>query len=215
VANRTPVSASADAGRRQYLQSLLHQRAGPIVGWEEVAEGCGPVGAEDDLGVEVGRVDLANELAAAAAGCNNVQAVVASPDRNDLGDLVLAGSHHGGDCGVLRAEATATRRVDADAHMNTPGTGDERRRHITEPPITYLMRMQYSGRGLDQFSVARHVKKLATLPGASPRDYAGRKQKSRRDPVSIYRFWAGPGHAVMRTVAADRGLRRLRSAIRR
>ena len=75
---------------------------------KQVAQRDPLLAAKDDLGVEIGRIDLPNELSAATAGRQNTQSsAIISPNRNDAADSVLPSSDHGRDCSVLGAEPGA------------------------------------------------------------------------------------------------------------
>src|SRR6266568_8943604 len=86
----------------------------PGMSRQELAQRCGTVQVEDHLGVDIGRVDLTDELPAPAARGQHVQARrVVTPHGDDPLDPVVAGRHHRRDGTVLGAEARAGAGVDA------------------------------------------------------------------------------------------------------
>ena len=94
--------------------------------------------AEHHFGVEIGGVDLADELPAAAARRNHVQgAVGVPPDRDDLGDPVLASSDHRSDRSVLSAETGAGPCVDANTRIAVACGRYERAADVPEQPIVH------------------------------------------------------------------------------
>jgi len=89
-------------------ERLLLIRVRPLRMRKQLAQRDALLAAKDDLGVEIGRIDLPDELSAATAGRQNAQAsVVISPNRNDAADSVLPCGDHGRDCSVLGAEPGA------------------------------------------------------------------------------------------------------------
>lgn len=80
----------------------------PLSVRKQVAQRDPLLAAKDDLGVEIGWVDLPNELSTATARRQNKQSsVIISPNRNDAADSILPSSDHGRDCNVLDAEPDA------------------------------------------------------------------------------------------------------------
>ena len=92
---------------------------------KEFAQGLGPVAVEDDLGVEIGVVDLAHEFAADAAGRQDVKlaGLFVSPDGDHLFDAVFALRDHRGQRTTFGAKAP-TGGVDTDPGIDLAGAGD-------------------------------------------------------------------------------------------
>ena len=97
--------------------SCWHSRAAAVA----PRRGSTRFGAEYDLGVKVGWIDLTHELATSSTGrcstrsflrCYAISAAIRGAIRHS------PGGHHGSDRSVLSTEAGAGRRV--DAHANVP-----------------------------------------------------------------------------------------------
>jgi hypothetical protein len=85
---------------RTYAVSI-HQSS-PLRQRQQVPKPGRPLSTKDHLRVEVGRVDLAQELAAPPTGRHHRQRTIfVPPHRDDPGDPVLAGRDHGSDRTVL------------------------------------------------------------------------------------------------------------------
>jgi hypothetical protein len=125
------------------------------------------LGAEYDLGVKVGRIDLTHELATSSTGRQHVKSpLVVTPYSSDPGDPVLPGGHHGSDRGVLSTEARAGRCVDANANVPLSRNGVQSSGYITEQSVSGSMRPQNGLRGVNQ--VERHQSRLnPPLSGAA------------------------------------------------
>src|SRR5215469_5115529 len=91
---------------------------GPFIERQQVAQLAATVARHDDFRVNVGWVYLADKFTAPSAGRQNVQLSVGiTPHCHDLGDLIFARGHHGGDGSVLGAEAGTRGGVDADTRV--------------------------------------------------------------------------------------------------
>lgn len=109
---------------------------------------------EDHFGIDVGRVDLVDELSASSTRRQHMQdSFVAPPHRDDLLDPVLAGRDHCGDGTVLRAEPRTRFGVDADTRVTVALVGDERRSYVSEETTSNNMWVEYGLRQADQFVV--------------------------------------------------------------
>lgn len=136
---------------RGSIPSANRQRLGPVPFGQQLPQSDGTIRAEHHLGVEVGRVDLTDELSTTPARRQHVeQPTVVVPHRSDTSDPILAGGHHGGDRCVLGAETGTGPRV--DAHPDVPLTIDrlERGGDIAEQPVAYAMRAQHGFGGVDE-----------------------------------------------------------------
>ena len=126
------------------------------MGRQQLAQGDAAIEVENHLGVDVGRVDLADELTTPPARRQHEEAAaVVAPDGDDRVDPVLGGSHHGRDGAVLGAEPRPGPGVDADALVVRPGGGDELRGDVAEEAIADGVRVQRVGCREDQVPVVR------------------------------------------------------------
>jgi len=109
--------------------------------WEQFSQLGRSAVAEHDLGRQVGRVHLSDELSAPTTRGQHVQAsLLASPDRDDRRDAVLAGGDHRPDCRRLGAEASPAAGVDAHAAEVVSLVGDQDRRDVTAEPVSDAVR---------------------------------------------------------------------------
>jgi hypothetical protein len=84
---------------------LSIERTGPFVSWEQVSKPRRAGLAEYYLGIEIGGVDLSDELPAPSTWRKNMQrTLIVAIDSNDLRDLVFTTCDHGRDGCVLSAE---------------------------------------------------------------------------------------------------------------
>jgi hypothetical protein len=103
---------------------------------QERREGCVPISAQHNLGLQIGVVDLAHELATNAAGWEDRKAAVmfVAPDGHDAADALLAGGGHRGDGAAFGAEPPA-RRIDADTSVKLAPLADQRCGDVAEQPF--------------------------------------------------------------------------------
>jgi hypothetical protein len=93
-------------------------------------------------------------------GGSHVQpAIIASPYRDDLGDAIFTGRHHGGDRRVFGTESGARPGVDAHARITVAGVGHERRTDVAEKSIVHRVGIEHGFGRSDQFVVGhrRHL----------------------------------------------------------
>jgi len=95
---------------------------------------------QNHLGIQVQLVNLSNELTASPARWQHKQrAIVVTPNRHDLRDVVFAGRDHRSYRGMLCAKTSSGCRVDADARVTIPGCCDEHRGDVAEETVTRAM----------------------------------------------------------------------------
>lgn len=130
------------------------ERTRPFGERQQIAKLDSSIPVEDDLGIQVGGIDLANEFPATTARRQHVQsALVVAPNSDDLDNAILARRHHGGDGRMFGTESCATAGIDADTRVTIAFLGHQRGRHIPKETITHPTRVQHGLSGIDQFIV--------------------------------------------------------------
>jgi hypothetical protein len=140
------------------------QAGGPFTKRQQLLQGKSRIAAGDNLGADVAWIDLADELPAAPARRQHVQrAICVTPHRHDPGDLVLASRNHGGDRGVLGAEAGSLSGVDAHTRITVACGCDQRASDFSEHSVAYLARVE-NGCGQGDQLIVQSIAHERTLP---------------------------------------------------
>lgn len=140
------------------------ERIWPLMERKEVTQSRRLVATEDDLGIQVGWFDLANELPAPPTGRQYIQRTsLALPHSDDPGDPVLAGCDHGRDGGVFGTEPCPRTGVYTYACVERAPVGSQRTADVTKQPVTDATWVEYRSGSVDQVLVGRGDHEL-TLP---------------------------------------------------
>jgi hypothetical protein len=139
-------------------------RQRPLRVREEIAKSDARV-SEYNFGVDVLRMHLLDEQAAAATGWEHVdRSALVLPHGDDLGDSIFASRHHRGYGTRFSAETGPRGGIDADAVIDVAAICEERRSDVAEQTVVFPMREYNFGSALDEFPVGHCSSSYSTPP---------------------------------------------------